>query len=493
MLFNSLDFLIFFPLAVLVYLLIPARFRQIWLLLCSWFFYACWNVRYILLLLASTVITYACARWMEKLEEKRRKRLPLILCILLNLAILFTFKYLDFFLSSVGGLFRTGNVPQFDLLLPVGISFYIFQALGYTIDCYRGDISAEHNFISYALFVSFFPQLVAGPIERSASLLPQIRNLSSLSRKELWDFERIRNGCILIAWGMFMKVVIADRVSVLVDQVYSHYGLYGTVGLMMAVLGFGLQIYCDFGGYSMMAVGAAGVMGIRLMENFRAPYFSTSVTDFWRRWHISLSTWFRDYLYIPLGGNRKGTAKKLLFLLITFTVSGLWHGANWTFVFWGLLHGFLLVIENLLRPLVRRMHAAWNVRTNTAGFRICRACLVTLIVDFAWIFFRADTISDAMTIISRIFTKMDLWVLSGGEIFTYGLDAAECRILMAALLILIIVDILRVRTGLMIDQWLAGQYAGFRIAFVLLIVMLTIVFGQYGPGFDSKQFIYFQF
>ena len=487
MLFNSLDFLIFFPLAVLVYLLIPARFRQIWLLLCSWFFYACWNVRYILLLLASTVITYACACWMEKLEEQRRKRLPLILCILLNLAILFTFKYLDFFLSSVGGLFRTGNVPQFDLLLPVGISFYIFQALGYTIDCYRGDISAEHNFISYALFVSFFPQLVAGPIERSASLLPQIRNLSSLSRKELWDFERIRNGCILIAWGMFMKVVIADRVSVLVDQVYSHYGLYGTVGLMMAVLGFGLQIYCDFGGYSMMAVGAAGVMGIRLMENFRAPYFSTSVTDFWRRWHISLSTWLKDYVYIPLGGSRAGKLRKYTNLFLTFLISGFWHGEGVKFIFWGLLHAVYQIVGSITREGRDRLYEMLLIPKGTFAWKLYRTIGTFFWVMIAWIIFRAEGLRAGLHMIRSMFTVYNPWILLNGAL-TSIMPYQQWELLGAALFVLFTVSRAQEKTE--VRNWIAQQHITIRWGLALVCIAVILVFGTYGFGYDAQAFIY---
>ncbi len=492
MLFNSIDFLLFFPLVVLVLWGIPAKARQIWLLICSYFFYMCWEPKYILLILGSTVVTYLSAILMEKRQDNRYKKAVMIICVLCNLGLLFFFKYFNFTLSTIGII--TGKTPRmFDIVLPVGISFYTFQALGYTIDCYRGDTKAEHNFITYALFVSFFPQLVAGPIERSGNLLGQIKCVSDKPRADLIDGKNIRDGLILMAWGMFMKLVIADRVAILVDNVYFNVNLYGAVGLLMAFFGFGIQIYCDFNSYSTIAIGAARVMGITLMENFDAPYFATSITSFWRRWHISLSSWFRDYLYIPLGGNRKGKARKLLNIFIVFTLSGLWHGANWTFVFWGAIHGVVQIIENVVRPWLNKLETQTGVRKNSIGFMLCRAAIVTVVVDFAWVFFRADSFTQAFTFIKRIFTRQDFWLLSSDKIYTYGLDVQEMWILAIGVLILTIVDLIKTRKRLAIDKWLDDQFVGFRIVFMLMIVMATIIFGEYGPGFSSQQFIYFQF
>ncbi len=492
MLFNSIDFLLFFPLVVIILWLIPARARQPWLLACSYFFYMCWEARYIILILGSTIITYVSALIMEKAGDQRKKKAVMILCIVLNLGILFFFKYFNFTLESISLI--TGRAPRYlDILLPVGISFYTFQALGYTIDCYRGVTKPEHNFITYALFVSFFPQLVAGPIERSTNLLGQIKRYDSISRRELIDWEQVRNGLILMCWGMFMKLVIADRIAIVVDNVYDNCNLYGSVGLLMAFFGFGIQIYCDFGSYSIIAIGAARIMGVKLMENFNAPYLASSITDFWRRWHISLSTWFRDYVYIPLGGNRKGKARKLLNVIIVFTLSGLWHGANWTFVFWGLVHGIIQVLETLLRPWLHRWEKKYQIDKSSFGFMMCRAAVVTVIADFAFIFFRADSFARAGDFIYRLINRPDFYLLSSDRIYTYGLDVQEMWILAFALLLLFAVDLIRARKGLTIDKWLSGQFVGFRILFVLLIIMMVIIFGEYGPGFDSKQFIYFQF
>lgn len=261
------------------------------------------------------------------------KKCGLGISITSNLMILFFFKYFDFVISNINSILYTLNIeifePAFDVILPVGISFYIFQAIGYIIDVYRGEIRAEKNFFKYALFVSFFPQLVAGPIERSKNLLHQI------DVPQKFSFERMREGLLVMLWGYFLKIVIADRIAIFVDKVYGNYMLYEGIYLSVASILFAFQIYCDFAGYSIIAIGVAKILGFQLMENFNAPYLAQSVSDFWRRWHISLSSWFRDYVYIPLGGNRRGKGKRYVNLLVVFIISGLWHGANWNFVVWG--------------------------------------------------------------------------------------------------------------------------------------------------------------
>lgn len=344
MLFNSYNFMIFFPIVTIIYFLIPHKARYIWLLIASYFFYMCWNVKYALILLASTAITYISAIFIDKedkkqLEEKQKiksKKYWVILSIVTNLVILFLFKYFNFFLENINKFLLSFNVKlteqRLNVILPVGISFYIFQALSYTIDVYRKTVKPEKNFLKYALFVSFFPQLVAGPIERSSNLLRQI------NEKHYFDFQRVKDGILLMLWGFFQKIIIADRAAIVVDTIFNNYSSYGGIYIIFAVILFAFQIYCDFAGYSGIAIGAAKVMGFELMENFKSPYLSKSISEFWRRWHISLSSWFRDYIYIPLGGNRKGTLRKYINLMIVFLLSGLWHGANWTFVIWGALN-----------------------------------------------------------------------------------------------------------------------------------------------------------
>lgn len=347
MLFNSTQFLIFFPIVTIAYFLIPHRIRYIWLLLASYYFYMCWNPKYALLIATSTVITWLSGLLIDRTNKSTadlknkifKKKLWVGLSFASNLAILFFFKYFDFALRNLNAVLAQFNFeliqPGFDVILPVGISFYTFQALSYTMDVYRGEIYAEKNILKYALFVSFFPQLVAGPIERSKNLLKQF------NEEHCFDYDRVKNGLLLMLWGFFMKLVIADRVALLVDQVYNNWEQYAGFEIVVATVFFAVQIYCDFGSYSNIAIGAAQVMGFTLMENFRQPYFATSVADFWRRWHISLTSWFRDYLYIPLGGNRKGQLRKYLNVMIVFVTSGLWHGASWHFVVWGGLKWYL--------------------------------------------------------------------------------------------------------------------------------------------------------
>lgn len=341
MLFNSMNFLIFFPVVVCIYFILPEKMKKFWLLASSYYFYMCWNAKYVLLLLSSTVITYASGLLLERIKQntwddvrkRKYKNAVVALSFSLNLAILFYFKYINFALSMMSRIFHAVhidlNVPAFDILLPVGISFYTFQALSYTMDVYRDEIYAEKNFFRYALFVSFFPQLVAGPIERSKNLLKQ------LVQPKKFDFEAAADGFYLMLWGFFLKLVLADRIAVFVDTVYADYQTYTGWYLIIATMLFAMQIYCDFYGYSVIAMGAAEILGIQLMENFEAPYLSVSVAAFWRKWHISLTSWFKDYLYIPLGGSRKGKIRKYFNKMLVFLASGLWHGADISFVIWG--------------------------------------------------------------------------------------------------------------------------------------------------------------
>lgn len=338
MVFNSYEFFVFFPIVIMIYFIIPGKIRYLWLLGASYYFYMCWNPQYAVLIAGSTIITYFSGILICALGENkngRYKKVVVLISFIINLGILAYFKYSNFIIFNLNAILEKMHISpvnNFDVILPVGISFYTFQALSYTIDVYRGDVKAEKNILRYALFVSFFPQLVAGPIERSKNLLAQINEVDNF---HLWNLERFSNGLMLMLWGFFQKVVIADRISIFVDNVYSQYWMFGTVELVVATVFFAIQIYCDFGSYSLIAVGAAKAMGFELMENFNTPYFSKSIKEFWRRWHISLSTWFRDYLYIPLGGSRCSRLKRYRNLMITFLASGLWHGANWNFILWG--------------------------------------------------------------------------------------------------------------------------------------------------------------
>lgn len=348
--FASIRFVVFFPCIFLLYYAAPFRFRKYLLLVASYYFYMCWKAEFIVLIIISTAIDYFCGLGIEKYrDDKRRTKMFLMVSMCMNLGLLFFFKYMNFFGETLTAICQAASipfsVPALNIILPVGISFYTFQTMSYTIDVYRGRMEAEHDFITFALFVSFFPQLVAGPIEKAKNLLPQLK------KEHPFRYENASYGLKLMAWGFFKKLVIADRLgAVFIDPVYQN--LNGITGgaLVVATAAFAFQIYCDFGGYSDIARGCARMMGIDLMVNFKAPYlFSKSIAEYWKRNHISLSEWFRDYVYISLGGNRKGPYKKAIFIIITYFLSGLWHGAGWTFVVWGLLQAVYLIGENLLR------------------------------------------------------------------------------------------------------------------------------------------------
>lgn len=488
MLFNSLRFLVFFPIVALVYGIIPGRVRYIWLLIASWFFYMCWNPRYILLILASTTVTYIAGIMIGKADEKKKAKIIIAICVALNLGILFLFKYAGWMADVIRSL--TGRGIAISLILPVGISFYIFQALGYIIDVYRKKTEPEKNFFKYALFVSFFPQLVAGPIERSENLLKQIRNIPQI---KFWNYERITSGLTLMLWGFFLKVVIADRIGVFVDYVFADYYVYGSIELILAAVGFAIQIYCDFFSYSMIAVGTARVFGIELMENFSTPYFSRSIREFWRRWHISLSSWFKDYVYIPLGGSRVSKGKYYRNLMITFLVSGLWHGANWTFLAWGGVHGILQIIENSFSPAVDKLNRRIGTKVDSFSYKLGQMMVTFALVTIAWVFFRAETIRDAVQYIVRMFTRFNPWVLFDGSLYTLGLERMEVSILIVALAALFAVSCVRYQLHQNIDMFLAEQCIWFRWLILLALIFSIVIFGVYGPEYDVTQFIYFQF
>ncbi|ADG72246.1 MBOAT family O-acyltransferase [Brachyspira murdochii] len=491
MLFNSTEFMIFFPITLILYWIFPKKYRYICLFIASYTFYMFWNPKYALLMGTSTVVTFLSGVLIEKLEYKRT---VVAFSFIINLAILIFFKYFDFLLQNINIVLSALNIQlinkPFDVILPVGISFYTFQALSYTIDVYRGEIKSEKNIIKYALFVSFFPQLVAGPIERSKNLLIQIENLEKVKR---FDYDRITEGFTLMLFGYFQKMVIADRAAILVDTVFNGYYEYNSMALILSAVFFAVQIYCDFGSYSLIAIGTAKVMGINLMENFNTPYFSRSVKEFWGRWHISLSTWFRDYLYIPLGGNRCSNIRKSFNILVTFLVSGLWHGANFTFIAWGAIHGIFHIIEEQLKPIKEKYLNKFKIKTNAFSFALIEIIITFIIVDLAWIFFRAETIHDAIHYIQRIFTRIDLWTLFDGTLYGLGLNIFEMNILIIALFILISFDLVKYIRKESIFEFLNKQNLYFRWFVMLFLIFYIIVYGKYGAGFDPKQFIYFQF
>ena len=401
--FNSAAFLIFLPLVVLVYWLLPWKARKFWLLAASYFFYAWWNPLLLLLLLTSTAIDYCCSRGMEKYSERPKIRKGLLLVsICMNLGLLFFFKYWDFFARSASELFAAVGLhwtaPQLNLILPVGISFYTFQTMSYSIDVYRRQIPAEHDPVSFALYVTFFPQLVAGPIENARDLLPQLKAEHHFSRD---DFHA---GLRLLLSGFFRKCAVADLCGRYVVKVFNAPEQANGLAVFLGGALFCFQMYCDFAGYSEIAAGSARLMGVRLMHNFNRPYLAQSYGEFFRRWHISLNRWFTQYLYIPLGGSRKGPARRVLNTIIIFALCGLWHGANWTYVLWGLYAAFFVCLESVLQKPAGRMAASLKLPLQDPFIVLLRRCYMFLIFIPAALLFRANTVSQLGVLFTRLFT-----------------------------------------------------------------------------------------
>lgn len=494
MVFNSVDFLVFFPIVLLIYFIIPKKLRYVWLLVASYYFYMSWNPRYAVLIALSTVITYLSGVLIGKAEKKSRKNWIVAGSFVTNLGILFFFKYFDFALVNINrvlGRFGVEMIEKpFDVLLPIGISFYTFQALGYTMDVYRGEMKPEKNIFKYALFVSFFPLLAAGPIERSKNLLNQIRKADTF---RIWNYDNITGGAAMMLWGYFMKMVIADRLAILVDHVFLNYASYGATALIVAAIFFAFQLYCDFASYSLIAIGCAKIMGFSVMENFNTPYFALSIRDFWRRWHISLSSWFRDYLYIPLGGNRKGKVRKYIHLMITFLVSGLWHGASFSFVAWGGLHGLYQVVGELTLPIREKMAKALHVKTECFSHKLLKGLVTFALVDFAWIFFRCNSLGESIAYIGRIISNPDPWALMNGSLYTLGLSQLEFGIALVSLVVLFLVDGIRYRKHMQLHEYLNTQSLWFRWGVYIFLAAAIFLFGIYGPGYDAAEFIYFRF
>lgn len=471
MLFNSFSFLVFFPIVCVLYFACPHKWRWILLLVASYYFYMNWKPIYALLIFASTFVTWIFALLISKNEDINSRKLYLIISLIINFGILFLYKYFDFLNIEVKGVLDSLSigwpVPNFDLLLPVGISFYTFQAVGYTIDVYKRKVKNENHFGYYALFVSFFPQLVAGPIERTSHLLPQFK------QNHKFSWENLEIGIKQMIWGFFMKLVIADRLALYVQPVYNNLDLHNGTTIAIATIFFSFQIYCDFAGYSNIAIGASRIMGYDLMENFKRPYFAENIAEFWHRWHISLSTWFRDYLYIPLGGNRNGLIRTNLNLLLTFIVSGIWHGANWTFLIWGGLHGFLQIVQkhfNKLKPKI--------VRINSSILKLSRIVFTFTFVSFTWIFFRASSVGDSYLAIKKIFTSFGMPFIDATTFF-FGL---------IGLTFLLTYEFMNefFPTKMKFYSHSSPIVSGLGYSLLLLMVLLIGVF-------DESQFIYFQF
>jgi len=483
MLFNSAEFFLFFPAVAAVYFALPGRLRCPLLLGASYWFYMAWEPGYVLLILVSTLVCYGAGLGMGAQPDRSGRRRYLVLALAVNLGLLFFFKYYNFFADALRPLAPV-SLPGSRFLLPLGISFFTFQSLSYVIEVYRGRWEPERHLGRLALYVAFFPQLVAGPIERPGNLLPQFRKVHR------FDYDRVTNGIKLMAWGLFKKMVIADRLAVLVDHVYADPTQYEGLPLALATVCFAFQIFCDFSGYSDIAIGAAGVLGFKLMTNFQRPYFARSVAEFWRRWHISLSTWFRDYVYIPLGGSRVALPRWHVNILVVFLLSGMWHGANWTFLAWGLVHAAYLLAGRALAPVRERAAALTGLARAPRLRHVLQLATTFALVCFGWIFFRANSLSDALHIVAHlprgwgvVFEPERLAAL----VFSLGLTRGEL-LFAAAMVVLMELGHAAQSRGSVV-AWLGGRPMWFRWAVYSALVWTIFLFGV----FQHKEFIYFTF
>lgn len=498
MLFNSFDYLMFFPIVVIVSFIIPSKIRYVWLLIASYYFYMSWNAVYGLLIASCTIVTFLCGlsidwirnrAWAEK-KQQFCKTAVLTISLIINFGLLFYFKYTNFALHTVQRILNTIGVqasfPTFDILLPVGISFFTFQAVGYTIDVYRGETSAEKNPLRYALFVAFFPQLVAGPIERSKNLLRQLR------QPVTFNVPRAKSGLLTMAYGLFLKLVVADNIAIVVDGVYGATGEHTGTELLVATVLFAFQIYCDFDGYTKIAIGSAEVLGYKIINNFDSPYCANSVKAFWRRWHMSLTTWFTDYLYTPLGGSKKGFIRKQINTIVVFLFSGLWHGAAWHFVAWGGINGLLSIAEDVFQPAYGRLTKSLSINTKTTSYKILQRAYTFIAVDFTWLFFRAPSLRTGLQMLKRMVVEIrPAWLLNMDVVSMFP-SPRVFVIICFSILTLLFFDTLKYK-GVDVKQGIFKQQVVFRWVLYLTLLMVLLFWGVYGKDYEQTQFIYFQF
>lgn len=487
MLFNSLHFALFFPLVTLLYFYLPQNKRWALLLFASCYFYMVFIPIYILILFFTIIIDYFAGILIENASGRKRK-LYLSWSIIANVGVLAIFKYFDFFVTNINAVGEALHlhypIHLLGIILPVGLSFHTFQAMSYTIEVYRGNQKAERHFGIYSLYVMYYPQLVAGPIERPQNIIHQFKE------KHNFNYKRVKSGLMLMAWGLIKKIVIADRLSIFVDRAYSNLDGYENVGLIIAAIFFSFQIYCDFSGYSDIAIGASRVMGIELMTNFRQPYFSQSISEFWKRWHISLSTWFRDYLYIPLGGNRvKTLGRAYLNIFLVFLISGFWHGAQWTFIVWGALHG-LYLLSALIRDRIFGMRKENKNRVRN----ILNVVFTFLLVTLAWVFFRAPNFETAQLMFSKMFEgwgSLISNVLSGNIPYdNLSLGLGKTPLLTAVGVIIFLLAFDKLHSKINMNKWISKQALPMRYSVYIGAVFAIYFLGSFKT---DSSFIYFQF
>ena len=488
MLFNSLPFVIFFPIVTLLFFLLPHNLRWVLLLVASCFFYMFFKPVYILILAFTIVIDYYAGILLEDEPDKKRKKKYLIMSLVANIGVLAVFKYYNFLNTNVTGLalmmgFKN-PIPFLQMALPIGLSFHTFQAMSYTIEVYRGHQKAERHFGIYSLYVMFYPQLVAGPIERPQNMLHQFHE------KKYFNYNNAVAGLRLMLWGMFKKAVIADRLAEVTDPIFNNPYGYSAASIFIASVFFSFQIYCDFSGYSDIALGSARVMGFDLMKNFDRPYSSKKISEFWRRWHISLSTWFKDYLYIPLGGNRVSPARRNFNLFIVFMVSGLWHGANWTFIIWGTLHGIYTVFANVTEHSRNKLRAAIGLSRIHWLDNSIQKIITFLLVTIAWIFFRANTVHDAFYMVRKLPAAAgELFAAIKSHALALDMQVSAGKLMMCIAVIAVMEWVHRLQHKGSLNMLIQSKPRPVRWAIYYALVMAILYLGV----FQNRQFIYFQF
>lgn len=502
MLFNSFEFLLFFPIVTSLYFTLPHKIRWLLLLLASCYFYMAFVPAYILILAFTIIIDYFAGIIIENSEGKNRK-LFLIISLISNVAILAFFKYYNFFAVNITAILNSihipNSIPYLSILLPIGLSFHTFQAMSYTIEVYRGNQVAEKHFGIYALYVMFYPQLVAGPIERPQNLLGQFYT------PHTFEYKQVTDGLKLMAWGFFKKLVIADRVAIVVDSVYNDVYSYNLgFPFLIATILFAVQIYCDFSGYSDIAIGAAAVMGFKLMTNFKMPYLSKSVSEFWSRWHISLSTWFKDYVYFPLGGNRVAQWRWHFNLFIVFLVSGLWHGANWTYVIWGAINGIYLILEIQISKAKKYLLPTTHASSFLPFADLLKILSTFLLICLTWIFFRSHNVDQAIYIVKYIIkgipnlfnNSLGLANPKVGILTSLGFKDSlpfskfQALIALLSIITLFLAEYIQKKKNISIIELLSEHSLLLRWSLYTILLMTILCFGM----FDSKEaFIYFQF
>lgn len=463
--FNSISFLIFLTIGLCIYRISPDKCRNVVLLLISYAFYGLYNWKVLLFLIGFSLINYFFGRILEQKKNKVllygaviTALLPLLLC-----------KY-----------------TSWSIVLPLGISYFTFKSVGYLADVYKGKINAEKNIILLCSFISFLPEMLIGPIDRAKDLIPQLRE----GRKP--DVKEMEVGIFLLLGGYFEKMVVADRLGIIVNQVYGDLNAYGGIVIFLAIVAYSLQIYFDFAGCTYMALGVGRIFGFYLPENFRQPYLAVSVEDFWHRWHLSLTSWLRDYVYIPLGGNRKGVVRKYFNVMAVFFVSGIWHGAGLNFIIWGALNGLFQIIGTMLRKTKSKLYKICSIEESS---KICiwwKRCWTFLWMTIAWVFFRSQSVGEAIFVFKRLFSSWNPWVLSDGTLYELGLSSKNVTLLLLMLILMAIIEVLHERK-ISLSKWVVEQNFIVKCVISYITIFAVIIFGIYGTTYDAGSFIYMQF